>query len=1286
MPDEAIGEPRDDPARDQRQPLSARHAPRDIPLSGWSRSKYAQISKLLDEALEFGSEARSEWLETLERHDPDLAAELRSLLTAPEESRVERTLAGADDLADQLAALPEANRSLVGRRYGPYCVRSLLGHGGMGSVWLAERVDGLFARQVALKLVHPALMSRGLAERMSRERAILARLDNPNIGRLYDAGVSDDGQPYLALEFVAGSPFGAFCDGRRLGVRERLQLFQQVLSAVRYAHSHLVIHRDLKPSNILVTDEGRVCLLDFGISKLFGEAAIRETDLTQLSGRALSLDYAAPEQIAGAQITIATDIYALGVMLYELLSGQGPYKLTRRSRATLEDAILWMDPAPLSRLIASETVADARAATVRRLTRTLRGDLDTIVMKALQKLPAKRYATVDALGEDIARWLRSEPILARRDTIGYRAAKFARRHWVAMIVCAAFVITLIGGLAATTYEAKVAEEQRDAAFRAQLRLLTQTAAARLKDGDTVAALNIILEVLRHPGASGSDSSDALAVFQEARAADSQILALTPKTDVRGEWPSSVAFFPDGRRIVTTSSDDAAFIWDAATGHELLALKQHAAHIDGALFSPEGLRLYTVSAANTLRIWGAYGGQETLELKGHTDQIASTEFSSDGRRIVTASLDKTARIWNAATGKELLKLAHDDKVFDARFSSDGLRVVTASHDRIARIWDARTGRNILRLVGHKDNVFAAAFSHDGRHIVTASADSTARLWDAATGRVIVPLSGHDDGLVDASYSPDDRYVVTASGDHTARIWDARYGRQIAVLAHPEQVWEAVFSPDGRYVATASLDGSARVWDVSEDSQSLLVTKHPEQVSAAAFSPDGRHILTASFDRTAVIWDAQTARRLATLRGHSDRIWSSTFSPDGGRIATGSRDRTARIWDAETGQELLQLTGHMSGVRSVAFSRDGHRIVTAAHDKTARIWDTTTGRELLRLTGHSNEVQWAAFSPDSRQVITASSDKTARIWDAGTGRELLRLEGHTDAVNSAAFSPDGRRVATASNDRTVRIWDTATGHELLQLRGHKDGILDAQFSPDGERIVTASHDRSIRVWDTATGHAIMLYRGHNDEVFTAVFSPDGSRIISASADNTARVWDAHISTLDHQIAWAEAAQFELLSSSARFAMGLPPTTGDAYPLPDDGARRERGYRGPSESREPTSLALLAEEADTAALLAKTDNEKNTHSLEAFRYFAAAAARAQGKGWPDGAWRRWRYRRASLARLLARSGMMDQAAEIYENVRARNAPQPASLWDRLAGHAGMGSHASLLQPVLTFERPPQ
>jgi eukaryotic-like serine/threonine-protein kinase len=351
--------------------------------------EWRDLKVIWESAIELAPADRAAYLEA---QQPAVRREIESLIRAYEENCafLEVPCAPAPSVPSEAA--------LIGKSFGPYRVLSLLGTGGMGSVWLAERIDGLFARRVALKLVHQALMGRVMAERVSREREILASLNHPNIARLFDAGFSEDGQPYLALEYVAGTPFTSYCDNRSLSITERLKLFQQVLTAVQYAHARLVIHRDLKPSNILVTEEGQVQLLDFGIAKLLTEGEARETELTRLGGRALTPDYAAPEQITGAPITTAADVYSLGVMLYELLTGERPYRLKRNSRGALEEAILEEDPVAPSRATPGEAAAKARGTTVKKLSRSLTGDLDTIAIKALKKSPTERYATANAFG------------------------------------------------------------------------------------------------------------------------------------------------------------------------------------------------------------------------------------------------------------------------------------------------------------------------------------------------------------------------------------------------------------------------------------------------------------------------------------------------------------------------------------------------------------------------------------------------------------------------------------------------------------------------------------------------------------------------------------------------------------------------------------------------------------------------------------------------------------------------------------------------------------------------
>jgi serine/threonine-protein kinase len=342
---------------------------------------------------------------------------------------------------------------------GPYKLLRLIGRGGMSEVWLAERTDGFLKRLVALKLPYAGLSGTHFGERLNREKDILASLVHPGIARLYDAGVAEGGRPFLALEFVEGNNISAYCDAHALGIRGRIQLFLQVLGAVQYAHSRLVIHRDLKPSNILVTEAGEVNLLDFGIAKLMTDGEAFETELTQAGGRALTLAYASPEQISGQPMTTASDVFSLGLILFELLSGERAFVAARDTRAALEEAILTAEPRRPSQRATSDACARARSSTPKKLQAQLKGDLDLIVLKALQKQPEQRYATVDALRADIERFLAGEPVTAQPESRRYRLRKFIGRHKLGVLSAAAIFLALAAGLSAALWQARIARNE-----------------------------------------------------------------------------------------------------------------------------------------------------------------------------------------------------------------------------------------------------------------------------------------------------------------------------------------------------------------------------------------------------------------------------------------------------------------------------------------------------------------------------------------------------------------------------------------------------------------------------------------------------------------------------------------------------------------------------------------------------------------------------------------------------------------------------------------------------------
>jgi len=1369
---------------------------------------WAHVKELLHQAVALGSESRAKFLDEVCASDAALRAELESLLSVGDGMS-----AGfmQSPLTDKIA-VDGAGLGAAGLAAGQLFAQRFqlirkLGEGGMGQVWLAEQTAPV-RRPVALKLIKAGMYDETVVQRFQAERQLLAIMDHPAIAKVFDAGITPQGQPYFVMEYVPGLPITEYCDQKKLKIRERLELFIQACEGAQHAHQKAIIHRDLKPANILVVEvDGKPVprIIDFGLAKATTPESPEQALFTRFGQFMGTPGYMSPEQVDPniQDIDTRTDVYSLGVILYVLLTGLQPFETKRRQRPSLDEWLRQLreqePPTPSAKLSsdresASETAA-SRNTEPPQLLSLLRGDLDWITMKALERDRERRYGTPAELASDLRRHLNDEPVLAHRASAAYQLHKFIRRHRVAAVVAGMVTLLAVAASGAALIAIRKqheAESQAAQALQAKLRLLTEVASERLKDGDAASSQSIILQVLTNRESTKVRDAAAISVFQEIRAADSRLAILADHRDI--VW--SALYSPNGQRIVSASKDGTSRVWDAVTGAPIAVLSAGGVQFKFAAYSPDGRRIVTASREKTARIWDALTGAPLAVLDGHENNIQSASFSPDGTHIVTASQDNTARIWDARTGAPLaVLLGHDGVVQSAAYSPDGTRIVTASWDKSARVWDARSGRPLAVLAGHGDTVYFAAYSPDGSRIVTASQDKTARIWDARTGAPLAVLSGVD-AFYCARYSPDGARIVTASADKIARIWDARTGAPLAVLSgHGANVESAMYSPDGARIVTASVDQTVRIWDARLGAQLLVLSGHDDDIEWAAYSPDGTRIATASRDRTARIWDARTGTFLVALSGHGNAVESVAFSPDGTRIVTGSQDRTARIWDAHTGAPLAVLAGHDNTLGSAGYSPDGMRIVTAAQDKTARIWDAQTGTLLGVLSGHDGAVVTAAYSPDGTRIVTSSWDKTARIWDAHTRASVIVISGHDQSVYFASYSPDGARVVTASEDKTARIWDAHTGAMLVALVG-RDAVESATYSPDGAHIVTASADKTVRIWDAMTGAQLAVLSGHSGIVNTAAFSPDSVRVVSASADKTARVWDAVISAgLDAQITWSESAEFDPLSEIERVQLGLPPdpririwpnnatacdqaaasiydpdrhapgilqtsiatdianaacstrisNSEDAQRIVYEkgrallarrdvqGARHQfelaisNGYRAarvdladlltdasagmldsgraltlyelawhdgvpiaafklghflehglqtvnaatgtafntePSrawlwyqkgaDAGEPNALARFAERDEHDAL-AQTDLfKRNAQVLRAFRLYAAAAERAREEGWPDDAWKNWRYRRASLARVLAQRGMMQQVADAYAAALDKGSPR--------------------------------
>lgn len=791
-------------------------------VSSWER-----VKELLHQAVALQPQARAKFLDEVCAADADLRAELDSLLLADgqlsEEFLRSPLVDDRDGDIEEFGATRLAEGQFFARRF--QLIRKL-GEGGMGQVWLAEQVAPV-RRLVALKLIGAGMYDEAVVQRFQAERQSLAIMEHPYIAKVFDAGTTPQGQPYFVMEFVPGLPITEYCDQKRLNIRDRLEVFIQACEGVQHAHQKAIIHRDLKPANILVVEVDGIAvprIIDFGLAKAITPKQTDETLFTRFGQFIGTPGYMSPEQVDPniRDLDTRTDVYALGVILYVLLTGLLPFEAKRLHKPALD---VWLrqlreeEPPTMSAKLAADSqrasmAAEARATDRKQLIRILRGDLQWIASKALERERERRYGLPSELAADLRRYLNHEPVAARPASVGYQLRKFIRRNRVAAVVAGMLCIL---GLAASGAGLIAVRKQHEAEFHAaqalqtQARLLTQAAAERLRDWDLTGAQDIILYVVGNPAFAAAHTPAAISVFQDIRAADLQLTVLSGHE----AKVNSAAYSPDGTRIVTASNDKTARVWDVATGAPLSVLAGHDSYLYFAAFSPDGSRVVTASDDRTARVWDARSAAQLVVLSGHDDQVVSAAYSPDGSRIVTASTDKTARIWDARSGVQLTVLSgHAKLVTFAAYSPDGTRIVTTSSDNTARIWDARTGAPVTILAGHGDSVRSAEYSPDGTRIVTASYDKTARIWDARTGRQLAVLFGHGGYVHFAAFSPDGTRIVTASYDKTAGIWDARTAVQLAALAGYEGgFYTAVYSPDGARIVTASRDKTVRIWDAS-----------------------------------------------------------------------------------------------------------------------------------------------------------------------------------------------------------------------------------------------------------------------------------------------------------------------------------------------------------------------------------------------------------------------------------------------------------------------------------------
>jgi WD40 repeat protein/serine/threonine protein kinase len=1051
-----------------------------------------------------------------------------------------------------------------GTRIGPYKLLQRIGDGGMGTVWMAEQQEPV-RRMVALKVIKAGMDGAQVVARFEAERQALALMDHPNIARVFDGGKTEGGRPYFVMELVKGTPLNKYCDEHRLTIPRRLELFVTVCQALQHAHQKGIIHRDIKPSNVLVAPYDGVPVvkvIDFGVAKATGQRLTERTMFTEFGAVVGTLQYMSPEQaeLNNQDIDTRSDVYSLGVLLYELLTGTTPLEANRLQSAAFAALLMAIveeeAPKPSTRLSQSKeslpTISAQRQTDPAKLSKLLRGELDCIVLKALAKERSRRYETANALARDIQRYLADEPVEAQPPSARYRLAKFARKNRTVLTALALVFLAMSVGFLGTSWGLLRAE----AALRAEAE--QRQLADREREQKEQA--RVAAKASRIAADAASDRAERARYFNCFNAArmywlannltDSRRMLEACPVGLRGwEWhyldrahhpellslpgngqfTATLHFSGDGKRMAAFSPWGAAGvrIWDLTTNRPLAEIlsSQRPAPLTSVTLSRDGQTLAAADQTGAVGLWDAGTGRFVRELARLPRPATSLSFSPDGRWLAAASA-------NSRNGESLLPWA------DARRQEDLV------------VWDVAGGKEVFHPKGCG---FVALFSPDGSRLLTYRMNTAFRPT-AYTPEFFASLieTGRWAPVVDIklglpqsfSFSGDGKRLALgildrARGGSVVHVLDAATGNEQFSLPG-RAIGDIDLSPDGTLLARVGdstaenlggFDNSQiQIWDLKHRRLIAKLRGHAQQINAVVFSPNGR-LASCAWDNTIKFWDLASTGELTRLApAKVGYLIPAALSPGGKILAFGQNNsailfvgayRSVTLMDTDTGRVRHTLNGRPEVLE---FSRDGTRLAVGAETGETKVWDPVSGAAVCTHRGPDGLVAAVALSADGSLAATAHEPKeftairhgqapggkpipvAVQVWDAKTGRDLRTLSGHANGVYRIAFSPDGRLLATESY-QSVRLWDLTTGSLVRELDAKamvssaSDALL---FSPVGDLLATAG-GQVVQLWDVASGRSVGVLAGHSRGLFGGVaFSPDQTRL-ATSYGGEVKVWD-------------------------------------------------------------------------------------------------------------------------------------------------------------------------------------
>ena len=986
--------------------------------------------------------------------------------------------------------LPVANQRHPISRVGRFEIRETLGSGGFGVVYAAH--DPLLDRRVALKIPHIQQSDERARLRFTTEAKSAARLKHPGIVAVLEAG-TENGQSWIASEYVQGMTMAERLKIARPSFQLAAVWIRDLAEALAYAHSEGIVHRDIKPDNIILNQNERPQIMDFGLAKQMADDA----GITRDGSIIGTPSYMSPEQARaeGDAVGPLSDQYSLAAVMYELLTGQKSFD------------------GPAHYVIAQ--VATAEPARPSSLEPSIPKDLEAICLHALEKQPSRRYPNLDAMAEDLDGWLNGRETIARPLRIHERLLRWVRKSPAVAGLSLTVVLCIVVGFIAVARQWRRAESnltdansQRRLAEENQTKFQQQRDVARTfaDEADKQRKLAV---------ARQNELQTALALAQanldEANRQRERAKTNLAKADSQAKRADRSEAVAEQERMTATRLRAKDFL---EMGYKLASEDRPGAAVLAWAHSlatlPGEPDMYSNLLRSNLSLYSLQLNQ-LLGVLPHDGAVTCCAVESQGRFVLTGSADKKVRLWNAVSGQLLFEpIEHDQEVSAVAFSPDGKRFLICSGSE-AKLWDLASGEVVGKPWKHSDRILAAAFSHDGSRVITGCADRTARIWNPSKGRTLTTPLKHAGQVHAVALSPDGKLALTATSGIANKLvlWNALNGKPIALLAETKQVITSVaISRDGKWFATGSEDGTARIWNARTGQPANQPLSHRGPVRSVAFAENSTMLLTGSDDKTVQAWSVATGRRVGQPIHHSSGVRSVAYDQAGQTIFVGGDDGALQVWQPP-GFKSQSLRIPHELVRTATFSNDGQIFVTGGEDRFIRIWNAATIEPIGQPMRHPAAVSLVAVSHDGKTILSGSGG-AASLWDADSQiRNVPRLK-HQKDITAGALSPDGRITATAGADSVVRLWETKSGIPIGSPLNHDAPVVALAFNFDGSLLASASRD-ALYLWKLPSGEAAHEPLLPSDTITMLAFSPTDNTLAIVGSQHVIQVMDAASGTM-------------------------------------------------------------------------------------------------------------------------------------------------------------------------------